>query len=241
MPLLFPTPTTSRRHPTSAFTLVELLTVIAIVGILAAILIPVVGRVRQSARTTNCARNLSGLSTAFQLYAADNKGLYPALRFKNSNKGVTGTNPTEDNWQSELSAYQSRAVNDLSKLNAGSDSYVFCPEFVAKYQDDTKWKSTISTSAGYGMNPNLGISGSNPWDIRFKAAQIAQPARTILVGDSGNHHLNIGASWSLDAASLGGYASGDPVRHAGKANYLYADGHVVTFTPEAALAALQYP
>jgi len=230
----------SGSSPARAFTLIELLTVIAIVGILSAILIPVIGRIKQSARTTNCARNLSGMAAAFQLYAADNKGLYPALRFKTVNRGVPGTNPTENNWQVELSAYQSRAVTDLNKLYVGSDSYVFCPEYVAKYSDDPKWKSTISTSAGYGMNPNLG-SSVNPWDYRFKAAQIAQPARTILVGDSSDKQLSVTTTWGLDATSFGGYAGCDPVRHAGKANYLYADGHVVLMDPDTALAALKAP
>jgi len=237
-----------RKHPQPhaplrAFTLIELLTVIAIVGILAAILIPVIGRIKQSARTTNCARNLSSLATAFQLYAADNKGLYPAMRFQSKNKGVAGTNPTEDNWQVELSAYQSRAVTDISQFGTGSDSYVFCPEFVAQYGDDPKWKSTLSNtkSAGYGMNPNLG-SGINPYDIRFKAALIAQPARIILVGDSCAKQLPVGTTaWSLDSTQFGGYVNADPVRHAGKANYMYADGHVALLNPDDALVALKGP
>lgn len=240
MPLLFPAPTTSRLPSDRAFTLVELLTVIAVIGILAAILIPVVGRVRESARTTHCVRNLSGLGTAFQLYAADNKGLYPALRFQSKNKGVAGTNPTEDNWQVELSAYQSRTVDDLGKLDAGADSYVFCPEYVVRYGNDPKWKSTTSTSAGYGMNPSLGTS-VNPFDFRFKAAQIARPARTILIGDSSSKQLSAAATWSLDSTQFGGYGNSDPVRHGGKANYLYVDGHVVTIDPDAALTALASP
>ncbi|MEZ0218082.1 MAG: type II secretion system protein, partial [Rariglobus sp.] len=42
------------RGQTRAFTLIELLTVIAIIGVLAAILIPTVGRVRESAKSSTC-------------------------------------------------------------------------------------------------------------------------------------------------------------------------------------------
>lgn len=238
MPPLCPPSQKPSANNARGFTLVELLTVIAIIVVLAAILIPVVGRVRENARTTHCARNLSGIGTAFQLYAADNKGLYPALRTQNSYKGEAGTNPTGKNWQEELSPYQSREVGDLSSLKAESDSYVFCPEFVTRYRNDPKWNSETSTSAGYGMNPNLGVSGNNVYKYRFKAALIAQPARTVLVGDSGNYNLDVTSAWSPNTARLGGYGSGDPVRHAGKANYLYADGHVTLLDPDTALDAL---
>ena len=58
------------------FTLIELLTVIAIIGILAGILIPVVSRVRQTARNVECASNLRQWAQAIMLYANDNKGNY---------------------------------------------------------------------------------------------------------------------------------------------------------------------
>ncbi|MDR1282126.1 MAG: prepilin-type N-terminal cleavage/methylation domain-containing protein [Opitutaceae bacterium] len=57
----------------AAFTLVELLTVIAIIGILAAIIIPAAGKVRQSARRAVCASNLRQIGVAAGLYAQDNK------------------------------------------------------------------------------------------------------------------------------------------------------------------------
>ena len=60
----------------SGFTLIELLTVIAIIGILAAILIPVVGSVRASARTAKCISNVRQITIAVIMFG-DEEGRLP--------------------------------------------------------------------------------------------------------------------------------------------------------------------
>jgi hypothetical protein len=60
-----------------AFTLIELLTVIAIIGILAAIIIPTVGAVRKSALKAQCASNLHQMGVAVNLYRNDNRNRMP--------------------------------------------------------------------------------------------------------------------------------------------------------------------
>lgn len=61
------------------FTLIEILVVLAIVGLLTALLFPVFAKVRDSGRTTSCASNLSQIGKAIALYVNDNNQKYPPI------------------------------------------------------------------------------------------------------------------------------------------------------------------
>lgn len=64
------------RTSRGGFTLVEILTVIAIIVILAAVLLPVLGRAREQSNRTHCMSNLHQIATAMKLYKLDERG-YP--------------------------------------------------------------------------------------------------------------------------------------------------------------------
>ncbi len=70
-------PPALHHRPPLGFTLIELLTVIAIIGILAAIVIPTVGSVREKAQRAVDANNLREISKAAMIYAADNNAPPP--------------------------------------------------------------------------------------------------------------------------------------------------------------------
>ncbi|MCX7887712.1 MAG: type II secretion system GspH family protein, partial [Verrucomicrobiae bacterium] len=61
-----------------AFTLIELLIVITIIGILAGLMFPVAGRIRETARRTQCLNNLRQIGTAIGMYYDDNQQRMPA-------------------------------------------------------------------------------------------------------------------------------------------------------------------
>ena len=64
-------------HRRQGFTLLELLTVVATVAILAALLLPILSKAKIKAQRTSCVSNLRQLSVAWMLYADDNHGFLP--------------------------------------------------------------------------------------------------------------------------------------------------------------------
>ena len=60
-----------------AFTLVELMIVIAIIAVLASIIMPKMGGARARGKLSACLSNLRHTSAAMEMYANDNKGFYP--------------------------------------------------------------------------------------------------------------------------------------------------------------------
>lgn len=66
-----------------AFTLIELLVVVSIIAILAAMLLPAIGLVRDAARTATCGSNLRQFGIAFHAYASDEQGRWPSGNWNN--------------------------------------------------------------------------------------------------------------------------------------------------------------
>jgi prepilin-type N-terminal cleavage/methylation domain-containing protein len=65
------------RAPRFAFTLIEILVVLAIIALLAALIFPTLARVRENGRAISCASNLKQIGLALMQYSEDYEGFHP--------------------------------------------------------------------------------------------------------------------------------------------------------------------
>lgn len=207
-----------------AFTLIELLTVIAIIGILAAIMIPVIGKVRQTARQATCISRMKELGTAFALYVQDHRDSLPDPEDGANKRWPVYIAPY-------IGPYQSRYVNGRIEGLEGTNT----PDILTFeiFHDPVQAIDMSSTGKGvFGYNSNLNYDSSikNP-PVRYSS--ISAPSRLVILGtaqaDQGGG-LQLTTQFPSKAAEQYGWTGGTNWRGLAplfgrKAVVLFADWH----------------
>jgi prepilin-type N-terminal cleavage/methylation domain-containing protein/prepilin-type processing-associated H-X9-DG protein len=193
---------------TRAFTLIELLVVMAVIAILAALLLPVLSRVKASAQAVTCRNNLRQWGTATLLYVADNSDYLP----KN---GSSGGNSTMDGWyvdlpkEMNLPAYAEMPWSTNAHIDPGRSIWI-CPA-------NTR-RSNTNNLFHYCLNENVNGTGDTN---QIRLVSVSHPSVTVWLFDNGK--LAPVAQWNNVHSNL----------HNHGAQFVFLDGHVARFNNKA--------
>jgi prepilin-type N-terminal cleavage/methylation domain-containing protein/prepilin-type processing-associated H-X9-DG protein len=213
------------RTSSRAFTLIELLVVIAIIALLAALLLPALGKSKAKAEAATCTSNLQQLSLAWVLYAEDNGDLLV------NNHGVPETLARRQTWANNVEDWQTSDDNTNlvyltdSKLGpfANRSTRIYkCPSDREPAPNGPRIRS-ISMNAMVG-DPGELTNRFNPLYVQFyKAAEVRNPSGIFVFLDEHADTLNDG----FFVNRLDDYAWGNlpGSYHNGGVNLSFADGH----------------
>ncbi len=215
----------TRTRTRAGFTLIELLTVIAIIGILAAILVPTVGKVRNTAKKAQCVSQMRQWGAATNLCANDYKSNI-ALFFTN---GVFTYGPFLDNATNMNVTSQGGTVSRKSTIEAMS----ICPTGI-------NGGSSLGNVRQYAFVIPVGLSAKNGKvfgvyeDVYFyKTSDAAAPAKLLLMIEVANQVTvnpqslsGIQDALTADNSVRKMQLTQNYVRHGGLAHGLFLDGHI---------------
>ncbi|MDR1283724.1 MAG: DUF1559 domain-containing protein [Opitutaceae bacterium] len=211
--------------------MIELLTVIAIIGILAAIIIPVVGKARASADAARCISNLRQIGTANIAYANDNRDQLPGGL--NLFQGAWGNRASTGSLAAFLAPYMAESFSGWTNHLAKN---VVCPAWL---KVTTPAANGDLNQALYHMNPEK-ITGTAE-DVWMGTGGGRDPAHpdsptnrhtyTQATQESGASRtwMLIEIDWKLPPSFSGVQVASvvkEPV-HGSFRNKLYMDAHVV--------------
>jgi prepilin-type N-terminal cleavage/methylation domain-containing protein/prepilin-type processing-associated H-X9-DG protein len=224
-----------------AFTLLELLTVIAVIGILAALLLPVLSRTKESARSLYCLNNNRQLVLAWLSYANDNSRLANnsgrnEMRLEHRSKGFNNwVNAVMDWTRNEQNTNLAYIRNGLLSPYLKAPAVFRCPSsdaFLSSAQRSAGWSWR---SRSFSMNGFVGTFLSNgipatangrnpflPWERQFiRLTDIPRPSGIYVFMDEHPDTLNDAYFWINGE----GWADLPGSLHNRGANLSYADGH----------------
>ncbi len=209
-----------------AFTLVELLTVVAILGLLVSVLLPAMGKAVEAANATRCLTNIRNMGLAAGMYVNDNDGALPSVGVSRASRAVD----EQGSWF------------HLLELYAGEPLLFRCPSDRSVFFDrPVDPKSGRIRKVSYAVNYFVSGQMTN-YEQYHRLSQLPHPDKTIFAlelygGDSSRDARHNGfvdsdyihAQWTAgDPEGVREQARTEVAydRHLGRSNYLFTDGHV---------------
>ena len=220
------------RRRQRAFTILELLTVVAILGLLMAIIVPSLSGARRAAKANVCISKLKGLALAFSVYLNENRDTFPPFRLRKldptlpngpEHEYVNDYNNKSPRWHWFLELDSGPVIDDkpFRRLNRpwGDDGLRLGRDksgttmtndaFTCPVLEDEEFANDIRSGA-FGYNYQyLGNARQDThpqrWDNFPVASQrIKSPTQTVLIADSRGGGVPHGLhSYTMDPPRLG--------------------------------------
>jgi prepilin-type N-terminal cleavage/methylation domain-containing protein/prepilin-type processing-associated H-X9-DG protein len=219
-----------------AFTLIEMLVVIAVIGILSALLLPALARGKAGAQRARCVSNLRQFGMAAQMYWDDNKQLCFTTATVSTNGGVTHWCGWLETSKPEGERAYDFSMGKLYPYLNRSDARL-CPS-LSVLQSQIKLKATNIIFFSYGYN-GVSLSPSRPTSPPIRVGQIKRLTETALFADAAQVNDFQAPASAANPMLEEWYYLDNPTnttgrsyyphghfRHSQQANVVFCDGHV---------------
>ena len=212
-----------------AFSLIELLVVISIIGLLAALLLPALKQGRESARAAACASNLRQIGMATQMYLDDHGRFFPYFTTAGADRlwyfGLESPyNPSGGPGARHIDLTKAKLYSYLQTLHGAE----VCPSY--DYHSPLWRQKFDQITYGYGFN----IYGLTTNNVGKAPSEVRDPARIICFADTAQvntiqppaspSHPMLEESYFVEFSNL--RIPTTHFRHKSFANVLFCDNHV---------------
>lgn len=212
------------------FTLVELLTAMAIISILGGLLFAAIGNVRQTANQTTCVNNMRQLGTATMLYVQDHNGKYPLSNEEASwDKRIM---PYLDHPSAENPCEVLKCPSDERDLTISENNFARSYAASAPHRDMSSGEVDKRGMIRNDFSRTL-FELSNPADTVFLTEWFSTSEGEIIAGQR-----QFKPAYAWITGWYGGESSQNwPVLedgqcyHGSTMNFCFADGHVESLRP----------